>query len=45
MSLPTCDYAAGLVLYALHVLTPMCHFLHALVLVAYGPLSPLNDPS
>jgi len=36
----TCDYAAGLILYSLHVLMSMCHFL-APLLVAHGPLSPL----
>jgi len=36
----TCDYAAGLVLYSLHVLTSMCHFL-APLFVAHGPFPPL----
>jgi len=43
LSLLTCDYAAGLILYALHVLTSICHFFPRLV--AHGPLSPLDDQS
>jgi len=37
-SLLTCEYAAGLVLYSLHVLTSTCHFLASL-LVAHGDQS------
>ena len=40
ISMLTCDYAAGLVLYSLHVLRSICHFF-APLLVAHGLLPPL----
>jgi len=41
----TCDYAAGLVLYSLHVLTSICHFF-APLFVAHGPFPrALDDQS
>jgi len=42
LSLLTCDYAAGLVSYSLHVLTPNFQKFPPL-LIAHGPLSSFDD--
>jgi len=42
LSMLTCDYSAGLVLYSVQILMSMFHF-SAPLLVAHGPLPPLDD--